>query len=115
MTLRDSMVLQGEEVAHYLHVLPPLFVLWHVAGFGESEPFHLLELIEIGLHDTVLRLIVSAVEQESGHRDLVELADDGPFLQRASDMELGRTVPAPQHCTLVSGSPGLVCRTHMVR
>ena len=92
--IRAMLYVMSEEISNMFHVQLPLLVLRHVARFRECVPLDFrLNLLEERFDDTVLGLIVTPVEKQSWHRDLVKLRNDGPLLQRACYMELRRAIP----------------------
>lgn len=93
-------------------VLLALLEVRDVRRLRELHPGDVLEVVEVGLDDAVLRLVVVAVDQQRRAVDQMDAVDDRPVLDDARDEELIRPVPARGMSDVQPESPPQ--RTHMV-
>ena len=87
MTIAQTSQVFNQAAPNKLHVLLPLLILWHVTRLGEGEPFHLLDAMEEGCNDVILRLVVNAVDKEGRNVDLGDILENRPVFQGACDVE----------------------------
>ena len=83
-----SVLAQTQELPDDFYELLSLLKLRSVTGITKSHPFDFLNPIKIRLHDLVLCLVISAIDQQSWDHNLVQLLDNSPILERAGDEEL---------------------------
>ena len=103
-----------QELGHHLHVFLPLLEMGSVARFSEHEPFDFRDGLEERQGRALIDLVVCAVNEESGHIDLVRFLDDPPVLDGTSDVKLRRSVPGGGINCSLPGAPreNLHCIVH---
>lgn len=71
-------VLRLEKLRDNFHETFPLLDVRHVTGLAELHPLRLLDLVEVRLHHKVGSLIVSSVDEQGLHFDVVDLIPNVP-------------------------------------
>ncbi len=86
-------VVISKKASQNLHIPVSLFEVSHVAGILQRIPFDFIDQLEVGHYGQILAFIISAINEQRAHADLVNDFHGQPVFQIPSRNQFRWTIP----------------------